>query len=109
MLYASALGDYVPYINGKRVGEDYFNPGWPEFRKRIYYHTYDVTSMLQQGRNALGAILSTGWYAGYIWAGPFNYGTTPKLLLQLNVEYADGTRKVFGTDSTWKVSYGPLT
>lgn len=108
MLYASALGDYVLYLNKKRVGKDYFSPGWPEFRKRVYYRTYDVTSMIKQGSNALGAILSTGWYAGYIWAGPFNYGTTPKILMQLNVVYEDGTRATFGTDSTWKVSYGPL-
>jgi alpha-L-rhamnosidase len=108
MLYASALGSYVLNINGMRVGGDYFNPGWPEFRKRIFYHTYDVTSMLWNDHNSLGAILSTGWYAGYIWAGPFNYGTTPKLLVQLNVEYADGTKQTFGTDASWKVSYGPL-
>jgi len=108
MLYASALGSYVVSINGKRVGEDYFNPGWTDFRRRVYYHTYDVTPMLRTGRNALAAILSTGWYAGYIWAGPFNYGSTPKLLLQLNVEYVDGTCQAFGTGTGWKVSYGPL-
>jgi alpha-L-rhamnosidase len=108
MLYASALGSYVVHINGRRVGNDYFNPGWTDFRKRVYYHTYDVTAMLRPGHNALAAILSTGWYAGYIWAGPFNYGSTPKLLLQLNVEYVDGTRQTVGTGTDWKVSYGPL-
>lgn len=108
MLYASALGAYVANINGHRVGEDYFNSGWTDFRKRVYYHAYDVTPMLRTGRNSLGAILSTGWYTGYIWAGPFNYGSTPKLLLQLNVEYVDGSRQTFGTGSDWKVSYGPL-
>ncbi|MDD1650736.1 MAG: alpha-L-rhamnosidase N-terminal domain-containing protein, partial [Methylococcaceae bacterium] len=92
MLYASALGSYIATINGQRVGNDSLNPGWTDFRKRVYYHTYDVTSMLRRGHNALAAILSTGWYAGYIWAGPFNYGSTPKLLLQLNgnFECSDG-------------------
>jgi alpha-L-rhamnosidase len=107
-LYASALGDYVLRLNGQRVGEDYFNPGWTDFRKRVYYHTYEVTPLLRSGRNCLAAVLSTGWYAGYIWAGPFNYGTTPKLLVQLNVEYEDGTRQVFGTGADWKTACGPL-
>jgi alpha-L-rhamnosidase len=108
VVYASALGDYELTVNGKRVGEDYFNPGWPEFRKRIYYYTYDVTDMLHKGNNLLGGILSTGWYAGYIWSGPYNYGKDPKLLVQLTIEYVDGTTQTFGTDNTWKCSYGPL-
>jgi alpha-L-rhamnosidase len=108
VVYTSALGDYELIINGKRVGEDYFNPGWPEFRKRIYYHAYDVTGMLHQGSNLLGGILSTGWYAGYIWSAPCNYGKDPKLLVQLRIEYSDGTTQTIGTDNSWKCSYGPL-
>lgn len=108
VLYASALGSYVVHLNGHRVGQDYFNPGWTDFRARVYYHTYDLTDLMRPGRNSLAAILSTGWYAGYIWAGPFNYGSTPKLLLQLDLEYVDGTRETFGTGPDWKVSYGPL-
>ncbi len=108
MVYASALGAYELTINGNRVGQDYFNPGWPELRKRVCYHTYDVTSMLRLGDNCLAGILSTGWYAGYIWAGPFNYGKTPQLLVQLEIQYDDGTTQTIATDESWKCSYGPL-
>ena len=107
-LYATALGTYELHINGARVGEDYFNPGWTEFRKRVYYQTYDVTKMLRQGDNAIGAILSDGWYSGYIWAGRDTYGSVPKLRVQLRLEYADGTRETVATDETWKLSYGPI-
>jgi len=107
-LYATALGGYQMHLNGSRVGQDYFNPGWTEFRKRAYYQTYDVTKMLRQGDNALGAILSDGWYSGYIWAGRDTYGTVPKLRVQLRIEYADGTRETVATDETWKLAYGPI-
>lgn len=107
-VYATALGSYELHLNGSRVGQDYFNPGWQEFRKRAYYHTYDVTLMVQQGDNAIGAILSDGWYAGYIWAGRDTYGSVPKLRVLLRIEYADGTRDTIGTDETWKLSYGPI-
>jgi len=107
-IYATALGAYELHLNGTRVGQDYFNPGWTEFRKRVYYHTYDVTKMLRQGDNAIGAILSDGWYSGYIWAGRDTYGTVPKLRVQLRLEYADGTRETIATDESWKLSYGPI-
>ncbi len=107
-IYATALGSYELHLNGTRVGQDYFNPGWTEFRKRAYYHTYDVTGMLRRGDNAIGAILSDGWYSGYIWAGRDTYGTVPKLCVLLRIEYADGTLQTVATDETWKLAYGPI-
>ena len=107
-IYATALGAYELHLNGARVGQNYFNPGWTEFRKRVYYQTYDVTKMLRQGDNAIGAILSDGWYSGYIWAGRDTYRTVPKLCVQLRLEYADGTRETVATDETWKLAYGPI-
>ena len=64
--------------------------------------------MLQPRANVLGAVLADGWYSGYIWAGRNNYGQEPRLLVQLQIEYADGTKQTVGTDGTWKWSYGPL-
>jgi alpha-L-rhamnosidase len=65
-LYVTALGIYEFEINGKKVGDDYFAPGWTDYDKRVYYQTYDVTDMVRQGTNAFGAILADGWYAGYL-------------------------------------------
>jgi len=109
VLYASALGLYELSINGSRVGSDYFTPGWTDYKKRAYYQTYEVTDLIASGRNAIGAILADGWYAGYLGFGKKreHYGDKPRLLAQLEIEYADGTRDFVATDKSWKASYGP--
>ena len=65
-LYSTALGVYEPYLNGERVGKDIFAPGWTDYHTRIQYQTYDVTELLQNGENVLGAMLGVGWYAGHV-------------------------------------------
>jgi len=113
---ATALGLYEMRLNGERVGNDYFTPGWTDYNKRIYYQTYDVTHMLKQGDNAIGGILADGWYAGYIGYGLLvrldkvrgYYGETPALLAQLDIEYEDGSTATIATDETWKASTGPI-
>ena len=109
VVYASALGLYELHINGKRVGEDYFTPGWTDYMKRVYYQSYDVTSLVKQGGNAIGAILADGWYAGYIGFGKKreHYGDKPRLFVQLEIECADDSRQTIITDGSWKAMYGP--
>ena len=109
-LYVSALGLYEARINGTRVGDDHFAPGWTDYNKRVQYQTYDVTSMLRRGGNAIGALLAPGWYAGNIgFAGTHVYGQQPWLLAQLRVDYTDGTSQTVGTDDAWKTTASPLT
>ncbi len=118
--YATALGIYELSINGQRVGDAYFAPGWTDYRQRAYYNTYDVTSLLTEGENALGAYVADGWYSGYLGfglltgigteqIGRYTYGKTPSWMGQLEIEYEDGSRAVVVTDSSWKVSGdGPI-
>jgi alpha-L-rhamnosidase len=110
-LYASSLGIYEPYLNGKRVGADVFAPGWTDYRKRVYYQTYDVTRLLQRGANALGIVLGDGWYAGYVGlVGRGVYGSVPLAWAQLRIEYADGTADTVATDASWRgTTAGPIT
>ena len=110
VVYASALGLYELQINGMRVGEDYFTPGWTDYTKRVYYQSYDVTGLLTKSGNTIGAILADGWYAGYLGFGKKreHYGSMPRLFLQLEIEHTDGTRQVVMTDESWKAAYGPL-
>jgi alpha-L-rhamnosidase len=110
MVYISALGLYELHINGECIGEDYFTPGWTDYPTRVYYQTYDVTELLDKGGNAIGAVLADGWYAGYIGFGRKreNYSSEPRLLVQLEIEYADGDTDTIVTDESWKASYGPL-
>jgi alpha-L-rhamnosidase len=65
-LCASALGVYELRLNGQRVSDDVLAPGWTDYPSRVPYQVYDVTAMLRQGSNALGALLGDGWYAGYL-------------------------------------------
>jgi len=111
-LYATSRGVYEPYVNGKRVGEDVLAPGWTDYRRRIQYQTYDVTGLLVEGRNALGAALGDGWYAGFVGFDPkrrgAHYGSHAHLLAQLEVEYEDGTTQTVSSDGSWKSSTGPI-
>ena len=109
VVYASALGLYELHINGKRIGDDYFTPGWTDYNKRVYHQSYDVTDIVKQGGNAVGAILADGWYAGYIGFGKKreHYGSKPRLFVQLEIEYADGSTQTVVTDGSWKATYGP--
>jgi alpha-L-rhamnosidase len=111
-LYATACGVYEPYVNGERVGRDVLAPGWTDYRKRVQYQTYDVTGLLAEGQNALGAILGDGWYAGFFGFDPkhrgAHYGSRAHLLAQLEVEYEDGTTQTVVSDGSWKGSTGPI-
>jgi alpha-L-rhamnosidase len=110
-IYVTALGLYELWVNGHRVGNDCFTPGWTEFLVRTQYQTYDVTDLLRDGGNAVGAILGTGWYCGRIaWRNQHNHygGGSPRLLAQLDVEYVDGRSEIIVTDSSWKYANGPI-
>src|SRR5215210_6565260 len=111
-LYATARGVYELYLNGNRVGEDVLAPGWTDYDRRVQYQTYDVTPLLAEGPNALGAVLGDGWFAGFVGFDPKHrgalYGPRPQLLAQLEVEYEDGSRERVTTDGSWRCSAGPI-
>jgi len=110
VVYSSALGLYELHINGTRVGEDYFAPGWTDYTKRVYYQSYEVTGLIKNGSNTIGAILADGWYAGYLGFGKKreHYGSKPRLFVQLEIEYENGHIQKVVTDGTWKAKYGPI-
>jgi alpha-L-rhamnosidase len=109
-VYATSLGLYELEINGRRVGDQLFTPGWTSYGKRLQYQTYDVTSHLRAGTNAIGATLGDGWYRGYLgWRERRNvYGQRLALLAQLSIEYADGRVETAGTDASWRSATGPI-
>ncbi|MDQ7910356.1 glycoside hydrolase family 78 protein [Phytohabitans sp. ZYX-F-186] len=110
-LYATAHGLYEIEINGRRVGDDAMTPGWTAYRRRLRYHTYDVTGHLRPGGNAIGSWLGDGWYRGRLgWRGGFRdlYGADLSLLAQLEIEYADGRRQVVATGPDWRAAPGPI-
>lgn len=109
VIYATALGLYELRLNGQRVTDALFLPGWTDYTIRTQVQAIDVSGLLGQGKNALGAILGTGWYAGYVGMNGKNiYGEQPQLLVQLELELADGTHAVIATDETWSTGIGPI-
>lgn len=113
-LYVTARGIYEMYLNGQRIGEDYFTPGLTQYNKTHLYQTYDVTKLINQGStNALGAWLSEGWWSGNItYSGEhWNYfGDRQSLLTKLVITYADGSEKVITSNpDDWKLfTDGPI-
>ena len=106
-LYVSSMGINRFFINGRQVGEDWFTPGNSQFRETMCYMKYDVTGMLREGGNAMGAELAGGWYTGYMTftASNFNFfGDHEALLAKLVITYEDGSKETIVTDKdTWKV------
>ncbi|MBQ3725419.1 MAG: family 78 glycoside hydrolase catalytic domain [Oscillospiraceae bacterium] len=110
-LYITACGLYAAKLNGERVGNFCLAPGHTDYRKRVQYQTYDVTDLLKPGENELTVQLADGWYRGSCgaWGITNQYGTETKLLCQLEITYADGTRQTVATDDTWQWSNdGPI-
>ncbi len=98
-------------INGEKVGNQEFAPGWTSYHNRLQYQTYDITDLLNSGENAIGVMVGDGWYRGYLgWGDTRNlYGKTLGLLAQIEVIYEDGSTDTFATDENWLSSTGPIS
>ena len=105
-VYVTSHGFYEVQLNGKKVGDQVFTPGWTSYGKRLQYQVYDVTKILLKGNNALGAVLGDGWYRGTLgWGNNWAiYGKRLGMLLQLKITYTDGTESMIISDETWKSS-----
>ncbi|NOY59808.1 MAG: family 78 glycoside hydrolase catalytic domain [Calditrichaeota bacterium] len=124
-VYVSGLGYYELYLNGKKVGDDVLAPSPTNYDRRnlrhtpypyddqsttrVLYNTFDVSEYLNTGENAAGMILGNGWYnqrdrtaEGWMWYD------TPRLILQLEIHYTDGTSKTIISNDSWRVATGPI-
>ncbi len=109
-LHVTARGLFEIHLNGGKAGNDYMAPGFTPYSRKIETLTYDVTSQIQQGANAIGAILGEGWFAGRLgWGKGFMNGKQPELLLQLEITHDDGSISTIVTDAGWKATNdGPI-
>ncbi|HRP55632.1 family 78 glycoside hydrolase catalytic domain [Agriterribacter sp.] len=109
--YVSGLGFFDYYVNGKLISDQLMNPALSGYNKRILYVTFDVTKELKEGENAMGVILGNGRFFAPRKKVPVpmhNYGY-PRLLMQLHIEYEDGSREVIASDEKWKgTADGPV-
>ncbi len=111
-VYISGLGLYELYLNGKKIGDKVLAPNPTDYRRSYFYNTFDVTAQVKKGANAIATVLGNGRF----FTMRQNYKTHkhntfgyPKLLLQLELEYADGTKKTIISDQSWKLNVdGPI-
>jgi alpha-L-rhamnosidase len=94
--FIAGLGYYELRLNGRKAGNHVLDPGWTTYDKRVLYVTYDITSFIREGANAVAVTLGNGWYK------------SRALLLQLNVEFEDGTKTSVVSDASWKAADGPI-
>ena len=102
-LYASGVGMFEAYVNGRKLGEEYLKPGVTNYEKRIQTVTFPVES-LEEGENELGFLLGKGWYMGTFGLDKTdnNYGNRMAVIAELHLEYADGTRELVCTDGSFE-------
>lgn len=109
-LYITSKGVFKPFINGKAVSKDVMTPGWTPYHKRIETLSYDVTSQIKQGQNALAAIVAEGWHSGRIFHPTKQHHMLPmRLIAQLELTYSDGSREIVSTNEKWHSTIdGPI-
>ncbi|MCI8497691.1 MAG: family 78 glycoside hydrolase catalytic domain, partial [Clostridiales bacterium] len=109
-LYATARGIYEFSLNGEKVGDQYLAPGWTDYKYTLMYQTYDVTGMLSDGANAIGAMIGQGWWSSPEQGASYNYpyGETQSVLGKLVITYEDGTTQTIVTDDSWSYHPGPV-
>ena len=109
-VFYSGLGLSELVLNGKKVGDEVLSPGLTEYDKRVFYVTHDVTSLIREGKNAAGVWLGNGRYFALRHDEHVTVMRFPKLLLQLRIEFQDGTVQEILSDGTWKLfADGPIT
>lgn len=108
-IYASALGVYEMELNGQRVGDAYFAPGWTSYHNRVQYQAYDISDLLREN-NVLAITVGNGWYKGYLNCEGKNcfYGDRAAVCAEIRIEYEDGRTDCFVTDEGWTVSTGHI-
>lgn len=109
-LYTTALGLYQVYLNGGKISADEFTPGWTSYNKHLLYQMYDVTELLKQEDNVLGAMVGAGWYKGTMGFVRMrnHYGKRAAFAAQLKISYEDGSTETISTDDTWQGAWSPV-
>jgi alpha-L-rhamnosidase len=110
-IFITGLGYYEFFINGNRVGDHILAPAKTPYNRYILYDTYDISSLVTEGRNAFGIHLGNGWYNPYKkWWNMYRmqWFGSKKAIAEIHLKYTDGTTSVINTDSSWLWSYGPV-
>jgi alpha-L-rhamnosidase len=110
-LYVTALGLYQAFLDGRRVGDAELAPGYTQYRARVQYQAYDVTSLLRPGRHVLAVLLADGWYRGQVGMprAAEQYGDEVALRAQFEVQTQRGWQIAAASDPGWRVAPSHIT
>src|SRR5690606_5798160 len=100
IIYISGLGHYELSLNGKKIGNDQYNPLWSDYDKTVYYNAYDLTEGVKKGDNTVGVLLGNGFYneqGGRYKKMQVSFGP-PTLFLKISITYTDGTKEEIISD-----------
>ncbi|HEX2985513.1 MAG TPA: family 78 glycoside hydrolase catalytic domain [Caproiciproducens sp.] len=101
-LFVCGLGCSRILINGEKADDSLLNPAYTQYSKRVYYTAHDITARVKQGGNCIGAELGRGYYGCPAeWIGREEAADEPKLLLQLEILYTDGTKERILSGTGW--------
>ncbi|MBD7971211.1 family 78 glycoside hydrolase catalytic domain [Paenibacillus gallinarum] len=108
-VFATALGVYEIKINGQKLGDTFFAPGWTNYKKRLQYQTYEADQILEK-QNKIEITVGNGWYKGIFGftCTPNHYGDRTAALAEVHITYSDGTSEILGTDQSWGVTTGAI-
>ncbi len=111
VVYVCGLGQFELHLNGEKVGQDVLTPGWTNYRKTDLYIAFDITKMLHEGPNAVAVVLGNGMYnvqkTGRYTKFVGSFGP-PKMILQMEITYANGSRQQVVSDGSWRVLPSPI-
>lgn len=109
-VYICGIGLYELSINGKRIGDKVLNPAKTHYRKQLLYDVYDVTDQLERGRNAIGVHLGNGWFNPLkkYWTWRMQWFGSKRMILQMHIDYVDGSTQIISSDESWKSARGPI-
>lgn len=104
-VYSTALGIYDFLLNGKKVGDYYFAPGFTSYKHQLQYQVYDITSLIKE-ENDLFFEVAGGWAVGSFVFTRKNKDAADRqaLLCDIHIEYENGEKEVIGSDESWDVS-----
>ncbi len=106
------LGFHELFLNGQKVGDHVLDPALSSYHRNAHYVTHEIGPHLVAGENVLGVQLANGIYnQGHPDAWEFHnapWKAFPQMLLQLDIEFEDGRQERVVSDTSWKVSKGPI-
>lgn len=109
--YVCGLGFFRLYVNGRPATDHVMDPALSDYRKAAYYVSMDVTPLMRKGANAVAVVLGNGRFHAPRLSVPITTATfgAPRVLFQLEITYADGTRATVVSDRSWKATdRGPI-